>query len=385
MKNKQMIIDLINKAIKSKKIQLLINYIFLISSKIKNYIKKLIDAIKKILICGYDFLYKKTNAIFVCVSSFFIKEESISIEPKNSISLILRLRKSLTKWRFLSMILFILIILSPSRDGDSGKVLTSSHIARINIEGPIMKVTAAKEAKLRSIIDDKNIIGVIVSIDSPGGAVYPSETLYSIIKDISKNKPVFANIRSLGASGGYMVAIAAKKIFASRSSITASIGVYSQSLDATGLLEKVGVKFNITKSGKLKGSPMPFEKYTDEMAMNSREFIEKINQMFWGMVLENRKLSDEAISLYSDGRISLGSDALKYGLIDAIGYESDAVKAMKEEFNIPLNTEVHDVVFKEDHQYSIPLKIMSYVSDMFFVSHYNQNQPMLMINNYGQN
>lgn len=381
MKYKQMLVNLINKISKSKRLQLFILYIMLISKKVMQYLKKL----KNILTHIYDFVYKKINRVFEAISSFFIKEENSSIEPKNILPLIFRLRKSITKWRFLSMTLVIFIVFALPQDKDPGGMLNSSHIARINIDGPIMKVTAAKEARLRSIVDDKNILGVIVSIDSPGGAVYPSETLHSIIKDISKNKPVFANIRSLGASGGYMVAIATNKIFASRSSITASIGVYSQSLDATSLLEKVGVKFNITKSGKLKGSPMPFEKYTDDMATNSKEFIEKINQMFWGMVLENRKLSDEAISLYSDGRIALGSDALKYGLIDVIGSESDAVKAMKEEFSIPANTEVHDVVFKEDHQYSIPLKIMSYVYDMFSVLDYNENQPMLMINDYGKN
>jgi protease-4 len=375
MKYKQIMINLINRISKSRQFQFCVLYTKLISKKVTI----LMNLVKSIMTCSYNFIYQKVCLILDIASSFFIKEGDYSIEARNVLPIIFRLRKSLTKWRFFSTILVILFIFAPSKDKDSGSMLNSSHIARINIDGPIMKVTAAKEARLRSIVDDKNILGVIVSIDSPGGAVYPSETLYSIIKNISKNKPVFANIRSLGASGGYMVAIAANKIFASKSSITASIGVYSQSLDATNLLEKVGVKFNITKSGKLKGSPMPFEKYTDDMEANSKEFIEKINQMFWAMVLENRKLSNEAISLYSDGRIALGSDALKYGLIDAIGSESDAVKAMKDEFGIPANTEIHDVVFKEDHQYSIPLKIMSYVSGMLSFLDNNETQPMLMI------
>ncbi|WP_161982818.1 signal peptide peptidase SppA [Candidatus Deianiraea vastatrix] len=203
--------------------------------------------------------------------------------------------------------------------------ISKGFVAHIAIEGVIHKDKDIYDSLVK-IESNDSIKAVILSINSPGGSVEPSERIFQLIRKIDEKKPVVVCMESVAASGGYMIAVAGRHIFAMNSTITGSIGVYTQSLEIVELAQKLGIKMNYIKTSPIKGSPHMFEKISDDVIKMEQDLITQMHDLFKNIVAERRGMTKQEVDFISQGQIFTGMSALKYRLIDEIGNENDALK-----------------------------------------------------------
>lgn len=233
-----------------------------------------------------------------------------------------RIKDRVTFWRILSIcLIFIFAILIFNIDL-SNKKQDSDYIAKIKIDGTIWS-NSFDEEKLAELEKDDNVKAIILEIDSPGGEVVSSEILYSFFKKISAKKPVVATIKSLGASGAYMVALASEYIVAYNTSLIGSIGVLMQSVNVNDLLNKVGVDVKLYKSSKFKAAPNMFEKADEEVNLVIDEEIGEVYNYFLDIFMESRKIDRKDALDIANGQVYVGKQALNFKLIDKIGDIND--------------------------------------------------------------
>jgi protease IV len=265
----------------------------------------------------------------------------------------------------ITLIVFIIIIalyfagsLGSSRGGKIGVV---------EIEGAITDMKEAMEDVVKFKEDD-SIKGVILRINSPGGAVGPTQEIYSEIKKLKQSKKVYVSMGSVCASGGYYLAVTGNKVYASPSTITGSIGVIMEQAVMEDLMKKIGVEANTIKSGVFKDTGTPFRKMRDDERKYLQGVIDSIYEQFVKDVAEGRKMPIDQIKQLADGRIYTGIQAKEMGLIDNIGTFYDVVDDMKKELGIRgkpslvygkrpfsflrwlISSAVQDVVFKNTSQ-----------------------------------
>lgn len=190
--------------------------------------------------------------------------------------------------------------------------------------------------KLRELSEDKKIDGVLLRIDSPGGAAASSEEIYRAVSRLSDSVPVYVSVGNLCCSGGYMIACGADKIFANASSIVGSIGVILQIPNITKLKDKLGIEMVTIKSGRLKDIGNAFRSMTDEERAVLQNLSDSCRQDFYDIVVNSRfaeadeeKLSKAAAVM--DGRLWDSRQALELGFIDAIGDYDAALSALCKE------------------------------------------------------
>jgi protease-4 len=185
---------------------------------------------------------------------------------------------------------------------------------------------------------DPDIAAAIVRINSPGGTVTASDTLYHEIMAFKHKKkiPVNAYILELCASGGYYVASASDRIIASPTAITGSIGVIAMKFNLEGLLSKIGVSEETYKSGPKKDFWSPFRPSTPEEKKMLQDIIDKLYARFIEVVYANRQklLTDQEVKVLADGRILTAGEALEAKLIDQVSYLDEAIESMKKELHI---------------------------------------------------
>lgn len=177
---------------------------------------------------------------------------------------------------------------------------------------------------------DGSIKGYIVSINSPGGVVAPSQSIYSELKRVrlEDSVPVYAVIGSVGASGGYYVALAADSIYAMPGSITGSIGVIMEFPDASGLMQKVGVNMQSVQSAEHKDIGSPFRPLNEADRALLQSLVQDVYSQFVNVVAKERKLAVDSVLVVADGRVLTGQQAKRAGLIDALGNVPDALAAI---------------------------------------------------------
>lgn len=196
---------------------------------------------------------------------------------------------------------------------------------------PSMLATIKEE--LSKAAKDERVKAVVVRINTPGGTVTASDIIYHELKAFkrARNIPVIASIMDVGASGGYYIASAADAVMAHPSSVTGSIGVIMLTVNARGLLEKVGVETNAVTSGPRKDMGSPFRAMLPEERAIFQSVIDSFYERFLQVVQEGRpNLSPEEVRRLADGRIYSGEQARQSGLVDAIGYLEEAVDLAKE-------------------------------------------------------
>ena len=255
-----------------------------------------------------------------------------------------RLRRRLSFWRvtailFLAVAVIAAIGLAVGRD--KLFLLRGDHIARVPVEGLI--IHNRRQLKLLDrIAKDDSVKAVLLSVNSPGGAVSGGEALYEAVRAISQKKPVVVQINTLAASAGYMVAIAGDRIFARRNAITGSIGVLFQFAEASKLLDTVGVTFDAVKSAPLKAEPMPYHPMSPEARAMLKSLVDDAYDWFVALVAERRSLDPAVARALADGRIFSGAQALDAKLIDALGDENAAIQWLNEakgvEKDLPVRT-----------------------------------------------
>ncbi|MGA7827742.1 MAG: signal peptide peptidase SppA [Geobacteraceae bacterium] len=195
-----------------------------------------------------------------------------------------------------------------------------------------MKEILAKAEK------DEDIAGVILRINSPGGTVAASDTIYHEIRQFESRKkvPVYACITGLGTSGAYYIATASDMIIAHPAAVTGSIGVLLLNFNVKGLLDKVGIAEKTIKSGAKKDIMSPFRPSTAEEQKIMQDIIDSFAARFRGVVLarKNNRLDEKELRKLADGRIYTADQALAVGLIDKVEYLDDAIHDMKKTLGI---------------------------------------------------
>ncbi|MDR0966728.1 MAG: signal peptide peptidase SppA [Myxococcales bacterium] len=205
-------------------------------------------------------------------------------------------------------------------------------IGVIEINGAISKVDKLL-AELRKFSADDNIKALVVRIDSPGGAVGPSQELYSELRDIAEKKaiPVVCSMGSVAASGGYYIAAGCQKIFANPGTLTGSIGVISQFPYLGDIANKLDFQMLTFKSGANKDIGNSFRKMTPEETALMQAMLDQVHEQFISDVAKGRNLEVEAVRPWADGRVLTGEEALKHKLIDEIGGLNAAIRYAAEQ------------------------------------------------------
>ncbi len=242
----------------------------------------------------------------------------------------------------LAIITIILLVFFSTFKQNIGKLGADEYIGLLKIENIIMD-----DQKFDKLLDEisrsKQIKGLVLQINSPGGSSGASEKIYHKLVSIGAKIPVVASLGSVAASGGYLVALAGHKIFAMNMTITGSIGVLFQNTEIVDAAEKLGVKFKSYKSSPLKAAPNPTEVATPEVEQATMEIIQDSHDYFTQLVAKSRKLDIEKAKILSDGRIYTGRQALGKNLIDEIGTLENAIEWLKTEHKLSSDIEVREM------------------------------------------
>jgi protease-4 len=252
-----------------------------------------------------------------------------------------RLKRRLSLWRVgavLALAALGFVLLRP--EGLPG--LPGQHVARLEVEGFIGDDRRLAEA-LRRVGRDEDVRAVIVAIDSPGGSVAGGEALHAALTRLAGGKPVVAVMGGTAASAGYMVALPAARIFAREATVTGSIGVILQSFDASELLARLGVRPETLASGPFKDQPSPFRPLSEEGRQQLVRVVGDLHAQFVGMVAAGRNLPEARVRELADGRVFTGREALRLGLVDAIGGEPEARAWLAAERAVPENLPVREI------------------------------------------
>ena len=215
------------------------------------------------------------------------------------------------------------------------------HIAKLQITG----IITGDERTLKRLreIGNSKASAAILEINSPGGTTEGSEALYLEIRRLAAKMPVVAIVDGMAASGAYITALGADRIFARGNSIVGSIGVLVEFPNFSGLLDKVGVKYEAIKSSPLKAAPNGFEPTSDAARDAIASLVADSYQWFKDLVRERRGMSDDELAKVSDGRVFDGRQGLPLKLIDAIGGENDAVSWLENVKGLAKKLPVRDV------------------------------------------
>ncbi|MDR2800652.1 MAG: signal peptide peptidase SppA [Desulfovibrio sp.] len=198
-------------------------------------------------------------------------------------------------------------------------------IAVIDLEGLILD-SGAITRFIAKTLADPNVKGAVLRINSPGGAVGPSQEIFASVKRLANVKPLAASMGAVAASGGYYAALGAKRIFANPSTLTGSIGVKMQVPNLGGLLRTLGVSEKTLSTGKLKDTGNITREMRPEEEEYLRALLKDMYDEFVDSVARERSLPKDTVLAAADGRALTGRRALEIGLVDELGDIYDALR-----------------------------------------------------------
>jgi protease-4 len=190
---------------------------------------------------------------------------------------------------------------------------------------------------------DSGVRGVILHLDTPGGAVSGGEGIHAAVEQLAAAKPVVAVMDGTAASAGYMIAVAAPHIVARESTLTGSIGVILELGDVSGLLAKLGITSDPLVSGPLKGQPSFTEPLSPPGRVYLQALVMDLYDQFVGIVAQGRHMDVARVKQLADGRAYTGRQALGLGLIDEIGGEAQALAWMRAKRGVAADLPVRDM------------------------------------------
>jgi len=231
---------------------------------------------------------------------------------------------NMIKWigqHFMGMLFLLIafVVLVPS----STTNLKTANLQEIKLFGPIMSADVILK-EIKEAQADKNIKGVLLTVDSPGGAVPPSIEIAYAIKELKKHKPVIAYASGIMASGSYYGSIYANKIIANPGAIVGSIGVIMESANIEELMQTIGVKTQIVKQGTYKEAGTPTREWTPQERAELETLTKDTYELFVSDVAQARGLEISKSKTYADAHIFSAKRAKEAGLIDEIGVMSTA-------------------------------------------------------------
>jgi protease-4 len=201
------------------------------------------------------------------------------------------------------------------------------HVALMRLRGPIgQKVDPARYQRVFGALSRFPMTrAVVLEWDSPGGGVTASEEMKAAVQQLGEARPVVSHIAGVGASGAYMAAIAAHKVVAAPSSVVGSIGVLSLRPVLGELLQKIGVGFEVTKSGPFKDMGAFYREPTPEERVKEEELVAEFFSGFVAWVAKARRMPERKVRQLSTGEVFTGRRAAKLGLVDEIGDRRRAI------------------------------------------------------------
>jgi protease-4 len=225
----------------------------------------------------------------------------------------------------LIILLFVLLGLSAGIALFQKEMPIGEKVAVVRVEGPILDSKNTIE-DLKDYVTNQSVKAIILRVDSPGGAVAPSQEIYEEVRKAAAKKKVVVSMGSVAASGGYYISAPASRIVANPGTLTGSIGVIMEIPNLEGLLNKVGVKTEVIKSGEHKDIASVFRGIGKEERAILQDVLDDVHEQFIDAVAEGRKMQPEKVRKIADGRVFTGRQAVKAGLVDELGNLEDAIK-----------------------------------------------------------
>ena len=205
------------------------------------------------------------------------------------------------------------------------KLPLGEKVALIRIEGVILDSKNIIE-ELKEHSEDASVKAIVLRVDSPGGGVAPSQEIYEELVKIKGKKKIVVSMGSVAASGGYYVSSPADMIVANPGTLTGSIGVIMEIPNVEGLMNKIGVKTEVIKSGEHKDIGSMFKTMTDEEKEILQSVLDDVHDQFIKAISDARGMEIAVIRKLADGRIFTGRRAKELGLVDELGNLEDAIQ-----------------------------------------------------------
>lgn len=199
------------------------------------------------------------------------------------------------------------------------------RVVVVPLEGEIRRSDDFVEA-LRDLESEEDVAAVVLRVNSPGGAVAPSQEMYDAVRRLAGVKPVVASLGEVAASGGYYVAAASDSIVANPGTLTGSIGVILSVTNVSELLRKLGIEADVIKAGARKDMGSPLRPLTAEDRATFQRMLDQVHDQFIDAVASGRRMPLERMRKLADGRVFTGQQALDSGLVDQMGGLQDAIR-----------------------------------------------------------
>jgi protease-4 len=209
--------------------------------------------------------------------------------------------------------------------GDDRQFVEKPGIGLVEVKGMILD-SRETVRQLRHFLKKDDIKAVVLRVDSPGGVVAPSQEIYDEVRKFAAKKKIIVSMGSLAASGGYYISAPATLIYANPGTITASIGVIIKLSNIEALMDKIGIKSTVIKTGKFKDSGSPVRELTVEDRAMFQSVIDSTHNQFIKAVASGRKLPEDEVRKIADGRVLSGEQALAFKLVDRLGTLQDAIE-----------------------------------------------------------
>lgn len=241
-------------------------------------------------------------------------------------------------------LVFGLSIIAGHNSADAPKKGSKSNLLVLELKGVIFDSEKFLK-KLRKYEDEESIKGILIKVNSPGGAVGPAEEIYRELKQYKEKskKPIVVYSPSLNASGGYYISMAADKIVVSNGTLIGSIGVIMEFANLEKLYDWAKVQRYSITSGKFKDAGSEYRAMKEEERNYFQSLISETYHQFRGAVKESRKLEDAVLDQYADGRVFNGEQAVKLGFADQVGSYTDAGKLLASLAHVEKDYELFEI------------------------------------------
>jgi protease-4 len=233
------------------------------------------------------------------------------------------------------MVLLVLVIAGRAvyvLSGGEEAMLPENTVAAVDVSGVIYESDRLIDT-LKDLSENSKVKGIILQVNSPGGVINPTKEIFDYIQTI--NKPVYASMGTVAASGGYYISSACDRIFAMPTTITGSIGVIMHMSNYHKLMEKIGIDNFVLKSGKFKDIGSPDREMTEEEKAMLMQTIMDMYEQFVEDILKRRNMDEDKLREQADGRVFTGKRALEMGFVDNLGNHREAFEEMKKELKLP--------------------------------------------------
>lgn len=230
----------------------------------------------------------------------------------------------ITKYFKTFVFLFIVVLIVAS----NSEPVQIPNLAKIELKGAILDSNAIAK-QIKQIEKYPSIKGVLLVIDSPGGAVGASAEIADLIKELDAKIPVVAHAQGTMASGAYYAGAYARKIYANRGSLVGSIGVIFAGVNIEELLGKIGYKPSVLKAGEYKEIGTPYRAWSEKERKFLQDLINEEYDIFVRDIVEARGLKVEDSNKFAEGKVFTAKSALELGLIDALGSQRNAIEELK--------------------------------------------------------